>query len=138
MRAVRRRTPSFRPTDGSWRFNRRRRAILPAWGMAFWFTGSSGRGHRHRCTCCPRTRTKLWFGRAIPEAILLQGLIEMRVPIPVRPQKSSPVPPGRAEASLSPLAVSIVAVAVAVGVIAIYIPSLNFQFVLDDHRFVGD
>jgi hypothetical protein len=62
----------------------------------------------------------------------------MRVPIPVHPQKFSPVPPGNAEASLSPLAVSIVAVSVAVGVIAIYIPSLNFQFVLDDHRFVGD
>ncbi len=46
--------------------------------------------------------------------------------------------PRSVEALLSPLATFIVAVAVAVGVIAIYTPSLNFQFVLDDHRFVGD
>jgi len=38
----------------------------------------------------------------------------------------------------SPLTVGLVAVAVVAVVFAIYSPALNFQFVLDDHRFVGD
>jgi hypothetical protein len=32
----------------------------------------------------------------------------------------------------------IVAIALAAGVFAVYSPALNFQFILDDHRFVGD
>ncbi len=39
---------------------------------------------------------------------------------------------------LSPLAICLVAIALAAGVFAIYSPALNFQFVLDDHRFAGD
>ncbi|MGH9553079.1 MAG: hypothetical protein ACRD3W_27110, partial [Terriglobales bacterium] len=34
--------------------------------------------------------------------------------------------------------VVIVAISVTAGVIAIYSPALNYQFILDDHRFVGD
>ena len=39
---------------------------------------------------------------------------------------------------LSPLSVGIVAVALAATVVAVYSPTLNFKFILDDHRYVGD
>ncbi len=45
--------------------------------------------------------------------------------------------PGRNEI-LSPLAFWIVAAALAAAVFAIYLPALNFEFILDDHRFLGD
>ncbi len=83
----------------------------------------------------PSCRSALLSSRRFSQKVL----IEMKVPSSVRPQKSSPsVPPGRAEALLSPLAVCVVAVALAAAVFAIYSPALNFQFILDDHRFVGD
>jgi len=54
----------------------------------------------------------------------------------VRPQKPLlPVPRPAEEELFSPLTVGIIAVAVVAGVIALYSPSLNFQFILDDHRF---
>jgi protein O-mannosyl-transferase len=66
-------------------------------------------------------------------------VIKMKASSSVRPQKPFPsVPPPGAEELFSPLTVGIIAVAVAAGVMAIYSPALNFQFVLDDHRFVGD
>jgi protein O-mannosyl-transferase len=39
---------------------------------------------------------------------------------------------------LSPRAAAILSAVVAVAVFAVYSPSLNFQFILDDHRFTGD
>ena len=63
----------------------------------------------------------------------------MKVPNSVRAQKYlPPAAPGRAQPLLSPLAICIVAIALAGGMFAIYSPALNFQFVLDDHRFAGD
>ena len=56
-----------------------------------------------------------------------------------RQQKvSTSVPAAGAANLLSPLSVGIVAVALAVAVLAIYSPTLNFKFILDDHRYVGD
>jgi hypothetical protein len=40
--------------------------------------------------------------------------------------------------SLSPVAFSVIAAALAAAVFAVYGPALNFQFILDDHHFVGD
>lgn len=40
--------------------------------------------------------------------------------------------------SLSPLAFSVIAAALAAAVFAVYSPALNFEFILDDHHFVGD
>jgi len=40
--------------------------------------------------------------------------------------------------SLSPVAFSVTAAALAAAVFAVYSPALNFQFILDDHHFVGD
>src|ERR1700730_9437191 len=63
----------------------------------------------------------------------------MKISSLIRQQRPSlSVPPAGAEELLSPLTVGIVAVALVAGVFAIYSPALNFQFVLDDHRFVGD
>jgi protein O-mannosyl-transferase len=63
----------------------------------------------------------------------------MKAPRSIRPSKSFPPgPPAGANELLSPLTVWIAAAAMAAAVIAIYSPSLNFQFILDDHRFVGD
>ena len=39
---------------------------------------------------------------------------------------------------LSPLTFSILAVVLAAGLFAVYSPSLDYQFILDDHRFVND
>jgi len=40
--------------------------------------------------------------------------------------------------SFSPVAFSVTAAALAAAVFAVYSPALNFQFILDDHHFVGD
>ena len=50
---------------------------------------------------------------------------------------ASQVSSGAAE-SLSPVAFSVTAAALAAAVFAVYSPALNFQFILDDHHFVGD
>jgi protein O-mannosyl-transferase len=59
----------------------------------------------------------------------------MKTASSVRAQKTAP---GRAQPLLSPLAICIVGAALAAGVFAVYSRALNFQFVLDDHRFAGD
>ena len=66
-------------------------------------------------------------------------LLKMKTPSLNRQRKSSPsVAPAGAEGLLSPLTACLLAVALVAGVFAIYSPALHFQFVLDDHRFVGD
>jgi protein O-mannosyl-transferase len=63
----------------------------------------------------------------------------MKITSPVRQQQSSTsAPPAAAEELLSPRTACIVAAVLVAGVFAIYSPSLNFQFILDDHRFLGD
>ena len=58
---------------------------------------------------------------------------------PIRQQKARvPAPRSRTSELSSPLTFSIVAVALVIGVFAAYSPALNFQFILDDHRFVND
>lgn len=56
-----------------------------------------------------------------------------------RPQKAT-VPPREAPARdlLSSLTLSLAALAVIAAVFALYSPTLNYQFILDDHRFVND
>ena len=54
-----------------------------------------------------------------------------------QPKFSTSVPPAGG-ATLSPLSVCIVAVALVATVVAVYSPVLNFKFILDDHRYVGD
>ncbi len=63
----------------------------------------------------------------------------MRPSPPIRHQKA-PVPAPRAGTPelLSPLTFSIVAIALVIAIFAAYSPALNFQFILDDHRFVND
>src|SRR5579863_10249139 len=60
----------------------------------------------------------------------------MKLPSLIRQQKVSEA--AKPAELLSPLATCIVAAALVAGVFAVYSPALNFQFVLDDHRFVGD
>jgi hypothetical protein len=48
------------------------------------------------------------------------------------------VTPAASGALFSSLTIGIVTIALAVAVFAIYSPALDFQFVLDDHRFIGD
>ena len=63
----------------------------------------------------------------------------MKIPSLIREQKpSASVAMAEGEQLLSPLTACIVAVALVVVVFAVYSAALNFQFVLDDHRFVGD
>jgi tetratricopeptide (TPR) repeat protein len=58
---------------------------------------------------------------------------------PAREKKPSlAVPMTGAKEALSPLGVSIAVAVLAAAVFAIYSPALNFEFILDDHRFVGD
>jgi hypothetical protein len=63
----------------------------------------------------------------------------MKTPSLLRQQKPSPLaaPSGREEL-LSPVAAFIAAAVLIAGIFAIYSPELNFQFILDDHRFVAD
>jgi hypothetical protein len=58
---------------------------------------------------------------------------------PIRQQKA-PAPALRAGTPelLSPLTFSIGAIALVIGIFAAYSPTLSFQFILDDHRFVND
>ena len=63
----------------------------------------------------------------------------MKPPTLNRQQKvSTSVSPAGAPATLSPLTLGMVAVALAATVVAIYSPALDFKFILDDHRYVGD
>ena len=63
----------------------------------------------------------------------------MKTPTLLRQQKPSPLAaPAGPEELLSPLTACIVAAVLVAGVFAIYSPALNFQFILDDHRFVAD
>jgi len=63
----------------------------------------------------------------------------MKPPTLNRQQKvSTSVTPAGTAAMLSPLSVGIVAVALVATVVAVYSPALNFKFILDDHRYVGD
>jgi hypothetical protein len=63
----------------------------------------------------------------------------MKPPIPNRQQKATnSATPAGAATSLSPLSVAIAAFALAIIVVAVYSPVLNFKFILDDHRYVGD
>lgn len=62
----------------------------------------------------------------------------MNASTPIRPPKApvpSRVPP---KELLSPLNFLIAAIALAAAVFAVYSPALNFQFILDDHRFLSD
>jgi hypothetical protein len=63
----------------------------------------------------------------------------MKDPTLVRRRKS-PAPTLSASPGewLTPLMFSVAALALAVAVLAIYSPSLDFQFILDDHHFVSD
>ncbi|HEY3974694.1 MAG TPA: tetratricopeptide repeat protein [Candidatus Sulfotelmatobacter sp.] len=65
-------------------------------------------------------------------------LTKMKISSRNREQKFSAAAKAEAGPSLSPRTTGIVAVALAAIVFAIYSSALNFQFVLDDHRFVGD
>lgn len=63
----------------------------------------------------------------------------MKVSPSTRPQKTPVAPPvARAGDSLSPLPLSIASIAIILAVFATYSPTLNYQFILDDHRFVND
>jgi hypothetical protein len=63
----------------------------------------------------------------------------MKTPSLLRQQKPSPLAaPAGPQELLSPVATYIVAAFLIAGVFAIYGPALNFQFILDDHRFVAD
>jgi protein O-mannosyl-transferase len=60
---------------------------------------------------------------------------------PSLPRQQKPLPsaaPAEPRDLLSPVATYIVAAVLIAGVFAIYSPALNFQFILDDHRFVAD
>jgi hypothetical protein len=60
---------------------------------------------------------------------------------PVIPQRQKPspsVPAAGAEPLLSPRTAWIVAAVLAAGIFATYSPALNFEFILDDHHFIGD
>jgi len=58
---------------------------------------------------------------------------------PIRRQKSPiPSPQGGSPELLSVRNFFIVTVALVIGIFAAYGPALNFQFILDDHRFVND
>jgi len=63
----------------------------------------------------------------------------MKIPSLIREQKSSTaLTQARAGPPLSPSTACIVAATLVAIVFAVYSAALNFQFVLDDHRFVGD
>jgi len=63
----------------------------------------------------------------------------MKFPPSTRPQQASDPPPvARARDLLSPLTLSLAAAAIIFAVFAAYSPTLNYQFILDDHRFVND
>jgi hypothetical protein len=55
-----------------------------------------------------------------------------------RQKASMSVPAAKTEQLFSPGTACMVAAVVAAGTFAIYSPALNFQFILDDHHFIGD
>jgi 4-amino-4-deoxy-L-arabinose transferase-like glycosyltransferase len=57
--------------------------------------------------------------------------------VPRRPEPSCP-PTAAVSEPISPILFAILAAVLALGVFAVYSPSLNFQFILDDHRFLND
>lgn len=66
-------------------------------------------------------------------------LTRMKIASLIREQKSSAaLTQARAGPPLSRLAACIVAATLVAIVFAVYSPAANFQFVLDDHRFLGD
>jgi len=63
----------------------------------------------------------------------------MKLSPPTHSQKTPVAPLGaRAKDFLSPLRLSLASVAIIAAVFAVYSPALNYQFILDDHRFVND
>jgi protein O-mannosyl-transferase len=63
----------------------------------------------------------------------------MKTPSLPRQQKPlTSTAPAEPEELLSPMASYVVAAVLIAGVFAIYSPALNFQFILDDHRFIAD
>lgn len=56
----------------------------------------------------------------------------------IRPQKLQLAAPPRRWPSLTPFKSLFIILALAAGVLAIYAPSLQYQFILDDHRFTSD
>jgi protein O-mannosyl-transferase len=65
--------------------------------------------------------------------------LAMNASTPIRPLKPAPVPSRVPPKDfLSPRNFFIAAIALAAAVFAVYSPALNFQFILDDHRFLSD
>jgi len=62
----------------------------------------------------------------------------MKTPSLIREQKPSAAAATRPGQMLSPIITCIAAIALVASVFAVYGPALSFQFILDDHRFVGD
>ena len=62
----------------------------------------------------------------------------MRTNAPSRPQKLHRAAPPTRRPSLTPLTSLVLVLALAAGVLAVYAPSLQYNFILDDHRFTGD
>jgi protein O-mannosyl-transferase len=63
----------------------------------------------------------------------------MKNTAPLPKQNSAPpIPPSRPKEWLSAKTALILALALAAAVFAIYSPALNFQFILDDHRFTAE
>lgn len=63
----------------------------------------------------------------------------MKLSTPIRQQKPAVLaPPARVQELLSARSFFIAALFLAASVFAVYAPSLDFQFILDDHRFTSD
>ena len=62
----------------------------------------------------------------------------MKTPGPVRPQRVSPPHRASAQELLSARSFVAATVVLIVAIFLIYLPTLNFQFILDDHRFLSD
>lgn len=63
----------------------------------------------------------------------------MKLSPQIIPQKTPVLPPRASTRDLlSPLQFAVTAVAISLGILAAYSPTLNYQFILDDHRFVND
>jgi hypothetical protein len=74
------------------------------------------------------------------EASCYNVRIRMRKRRLIRQQKKSSTapPPAGTKGLLSPWNLGLVTIALVAGVFLVYSPALNFQFILDDHRFLGD
>ena len=65
--------------------------------------------------------------------------VKMKLSPSTRQQKAPfSAPRAGAPKPLSPLNFSLAAIALVIAIFAVYSPTLNFQFILDDHRFVND